>query len=114
MTKKWFSVAEVAEMLGFGETKVRMAIIHEDLRSVKDGRQRRILPQWVDVLWLSRSRSPIRTWHDEAPQRGGVHPPLPKRLRRPRMDHHTWGSPTTQGRLWEDTGAGSQETARSP
>jgi len=27
MTKKWFSVAEVAEMLGFGETKVRMAII---------------------------------------------------------------------------------------
>ena len=48
MTKKWFSVAEVAEMLGFGETKVRMAIIHGDLRSVKDGRQRRILPQWVD------------------------------------------------------------------
>jgi len=34
MTKKWFSVAEVAEMLGFGETKVRMAIIHGDLRSV--------------------------------------------------------------------------------
>ena len=48
MTKKWFSVAEVAEMLGFGKTKVRMAIIHGDLRSVKDGRQRRILPQWVD------------------------------------------------------------------
>ena len=48
MTKKWFSVAEVSEMLGFGETKVRMAIIHGDLRSVKDGRQRRILPQWVD------------------------------------------------------------------
>ena len=48
MTKKWFSIAEVAEMLGFGETKVRMAIIHGDLRSVKDGRQRRILPQWVD------------------------------------------------------------------
>jgi excisionase family DNA binding protein len=48
MTKKWFSVAEVAEMLGSGETKVRTAIIHEDLRSVKDGRQRRILPQWFD------------------------------------------------------------------
>ena len=48
MTKKWFSVAEVAEMLGFGETKVRMAIIQGDLRSVKDGRLRRILPQWVD------------------------------------------------------------------
>jgi excisionase family DNA binding protein len=48
MTKKWFSVAEVAEMLGFGETKVRMAIIHGDLRSVKDGRQRRVLPEWVE------------------------------------------------------------------
>ena len=48
MTKKWISVAEVAEMLGFGETKVRMAILHGDLRSVKDGRLRRILPQWVD------------------------------------------------------------------
>jgi len=48
MTKKWFSVAEVAEMLGFGETKVRMAIIHGDLRSIKDGKLRRILPQWVD------------------------------------------------------------------
>jgi excisionase family DNA binding protein len=48
MTKKWFSVAEVAEMLGFGETKVRMAIIHGDLRSVKDGKLRRIIPQWVD------------------------------------------------------------------
>lgn len=42
MTKKWFSVAEVAEMLGFGETKVRMAIIQGDLRSVKDGKLRRI------------------------------------------------------------------------
>jgi len=36
------------EMLGFGETKVRMAIIHGDLRSVKDGKLRRILPEWVD------------------------------------------------------------------
>ena len=48
MTKKWYSVLEVAEMLGYGETKVRMAIISGDLRSVKDGKLRRILPQWVD------------------------------------------------------------------
>ena len=48
MMKKWFSVAEVAEMLGFGETKVRMAIIQGDLRSVKDGKLRRVLPEWVD------------------------------------------------------------------
>jgi len=46
--RRWYTVAEVAEMLGFGETKVRMAIIAGDLRSVKDGKCRRILPQWVD------------------------------------------------------------------
>ena len=46
--RRWFTVAEVAQMLSFGETKVRMAIISGDLRSVKDGRCRRILPEWVD------------------------------------------------------------------
>lgn len=46
--RRWHTVAEVAEMLGYGETKVRMAIISGDLRSVKDGKLRRILPQWVD------------------------------------------------------------------
>lgn len=48
LTRRWFTVAEVAEMLGYGETKVRMAIISGDLRSVKDGKLRRILPEWVD------------------------------------------------------------------
>ena len=48
LTRRWYTVAEVAEMLGYGESKVRMAIIAGDLKSVKDGRLRRILPQWVD------------------------------------------------------------------
>ena len=48
MEKKWFTVAEVAEMLGYGQTKVRMLVIQGDLRSLKDGRSRRILPEWVD------------------------------------------------------------------
>lgn len=48
LTRRWYTVAEVAEMLGYGETKVRMAIISGDLRSVKDGKLRRILPEWVD------------------------------------------------------------------
>lgn len=46
--RRWHTVAEVAEMLACGETKVRMAIIAGDLRSVKDGKLRRILPEWVD------------------------------------------------------------------
>ena len=46
--RRWHTVAEVADMLGYGETKVRMAIISGDLRSVKDGKLRRVLPEWVD------------------------------------------------------------------
>lgn len=46
--RRWYTVPEVARMLGFGESKVRMAIINGDLRSIKDGRSRRILPEWVD------------------------------------------------------------------
>ena len=48
ITKKWYTVAEVAQMLGYGQTKVRMLVISGELRSLKDGRNRRILPEWVD------------------------------------------------------------------
>lgn len=48
LTRKWFTVADVAEVLGYGQTKVRMLIAQGDLRSVKDGRSRRVLPEWVD------------------------------------------------------------------
>ncbi len=40
LAKKWYTCAEVAEMLGFGESKVRMLVIQGDLRSLKDGRSR--------------------------------------------------------------------------
>ncbi|MFW5473180.1 helix-turn-helix domain-containing protein [Knoellia sp. CPCC 206450] len=45
---KWHTVAEVAVLLGYGETKVRMLIAQGDLKSVKDGHARRVLPRWVD------------------------------------------------------------------
>lgn len=45
---RWFTVREVAQMLEFGETKVRMLIISGELRSLKAGRARRVLPEWVD------------------------------------------------------------------
>lgn len=46
--KRWYSMREVADMLGFGLSKVKMLVITGELRSVKDGRYRRILPEWVD------------------------------------------------------------------
>jgi excisionase family DNA binding protein len=48
LQRKWHTVAEVADMLGYGLTKTKMLVITGELRSLKDGRSRRILPQWVD------------------------------------------------------------------
>jgi excisionase family DNA binding protein len=48
IARKWYSTAEVAEMLGFGLSKTKMLVLSGQIRSVKDGRHRRILPEWVD------------------------------------------------------------------
>jgi excisionase family DNA binding protein len=48
LVPKWYSPAEVAALLGFGLSKVKMKIATGELRSVKDGKYRRILPEWVD------------------------------------------------------------------
>jgi excisionase family DNA binding protein len=48
ITRRWYTVGEVAEMLGFGLSKTKMLIITGELRSVKIGGHRRVLPRWVD------------------------------------------------------------------
>jgi excisionase family DNA binding protein len=48
IVKRWYSMREVGEMLGFGVNKVKWLVITGELRSVKDGKYRRILPEWVD------------------------------------------------------------------
>ena len=53
--RKWHTVAEVAEMLGYGLTKTKMLVITGELRSLKDGRSRRILPEWVDEYVARRA-----------------------------------------------------------
>jgi excisionase family DNA binding protein len=45
---RWYSVAQVAEMLGFGLSKTKMLVATGELRSLKDGKYRRVLPEWVD------------------------------------------------------------------
>lgn len=35
-------------LLGFGLSKVKMKIATGELRSIKDGKYRRVLPEWVD------------------------------------------------------------------
>ncbi len=45
---KWHSVAEVAEQLGYGLSKTKLLVATGQIRSLKDGGHRRILPEWVD------------------------------------------------------------------
>ena len=45
IVRRWYTVPEVADMLGYGASKVRMMVISGDIRSLKDGGSRRILPQ---------------------------------------------------------------------
>ncbi|MFD0783402.1 hypothetical protein ACFQZ8_05630 [Micromonospora azadirachtae] len=42
---KWHYPAEVAAILGYGLSKVKLKIATGELRSVKDGKYRRILPE---------------------------------------------------------------------
>lgn len=46
--RKWYTVAEVAAMLGYGLSKTKMLVACREIRSIKDGGHRRILPEWVD------------------------------------------------------------------
>lgn len=46
--QRWYSMAQVAEMLGYGLSKTKMLVATGELRSLKDGKYRRILPEWVD------------------------------------------------------------------
>jgi excisionase family DNA binding protein len=62
LAPRWYTVSQVAQLLGFGETKVRMLIIAGDLRSLKDGRSRRILPEWVDEYVQLRASQAEQTW----------------------------------------------------
>ncbi len=62
LRRRWYTVPEVAEMLGYGTTKVRMMVISGDLRSLKDGGSRRILPIWVDEYIERRAAEAAADW----------------------------------------------------
>ncbi|RPK78802.1 MULTISPECIES: excisionase family DNA-binding protein [Streptomyces] len=58
---KWHTTAEVAEMLSFGLSKTKMLLLTGEIRSVKVGRNRRILPAWVDE-YIQRVSSDAEGW----------------------------------------------------
>jgi excisionase family DNA binding protein len=62
LVPKWYTVVQVAELLGYSESKVRSLIIAGDLRSLKDGRSRRVLPEWVDEYVARRAAEADEPW----------------------------------------------------
>ncbi|GII24300.1 helix-turn-helix domain-containing protein [Planosporangium mesophilum] len=56
LTPKWYSPKQVAALLGYGPSKVKMLIATGELRSIKDGKYRRILPEWVDEYVQRRAQ----------------------------------------------------------
>jgi excisionase family DNA binding protein len=46
--RRWYTVAEVAQALGFGLSKTKMLVITGEIRSIKHGHHRRIPPGAVD------------------------------------------------------------------
>ncbi|MGW1976080.1 excisionase family DNA-binding protein [Streptomyces sp. NPDC001889] len=61
ITRKWHTTTEVAEMLGFGLSKTKMLVLTGEIRSVKVGRNRRILPAWVDE-YVQRITADTERW----------------------------------------------------
>ncbi|MEV7983444.1 helix-turn-helix domain-containing protein [Streptomyces sp. NPDC086519] len=59
--RKWHTTAEVAEMLGFGLSKTKALVLAGEIRSVKVGRNRRILPAWVDE-YVNRCVGDAERW----------------------------------------------------
>jgi excisionase family DNA binding protein len=62
LTPKWHSTAEVAALLGFGVSKVKTLIATRELRSIKDGKYRRVLPEWVDEYVARRAQEQEEGW----------------------------------------------------
>ncbi|MCH5673950.1 helix-turn-helix domain-containing protein [Streptomyces gilvus] len=62
ITRKWYTTAEVAEMLGYGLSKTKMLVLTGEIRSIKDGRNRRILPRYVDEYVERRAQEAEAEW----------------------------------------------------
>ncbi|GAA3794678.1 helix-turn-helix domain-containing protein [Streptomyces chiangmaiensis] len=61
ISRKWHTTAEVAEMLGFSLSKTKSLVLTGEVRSVKIGRNRRILSAWVDE-YVSRCVVEAERW----------------------------------------------------
>lgn len=57
LAPRWYTMAQVAELLGYSLAKVKTLVYSGELRSLKDGGNRRILPEWVDEYVTKRAEA---------------------------------------------------------
>jgi excisionase family DNA binding protein len=48
ITPQWYTTQQVALMLGYSLTKTKHLVLTGQIRSIKDGGNRRILPEYVE------------------------------------------------------------------
>ncbi|WP_218182238.1 excisionase family DNA-binding protein [Actinosynnema pretiosum] len=48
MSPKWYTVSQVAALLGYGLSKTKALVANGKIQSIKDGGSRRVMPEWVD------------------------------------------------------------------
>ena len=53
---KWYTTKQVAVMLGYSPSKVKGLVASGQIRSIKDGGNRRILPEYVDEYVARRTK----------------------------------------------------------
>jgi len=53
---KWYTTKQVALMLGYSLTKTKHLVLSGQIRSIKDGGNRRILPEYVDEYVARRTK----------------------------------------------------------
>ena len=60
---RWYTTKQVALLLGYSLTKTKHLIISGQIRSLKDGGNRRILPEWVEDYVRAKTGSQ----HEQTP-----------------------------------------------
>ena len=53
---RWYTAKQVALMLGYSLAKTKHLVLSGQIRSIKDGGNRRILPEYVDEYVARRIR----------------------------------------------------------
>jgi excisionase family DNA binding protein len=56
----WYTTAEVAVMLRYSLTKTKHLVLTGQIRSIKDGGNRRILPEYVDEYIRRKEQEAIK------------------------------------------------------